>query len=47
MEFVADTTELPENIWIAASDGDIEHVQKFLEHGININAQDEFGYSPL
>jgi ankyrin repeat protein len=47
MEFAAATTELAENIWIAASDGDIQQVQSFLEQGVNINAQDEFGYSPL
>ncbi|KAF9933142.1 hypothetical protein FBU30_006466 [Linnemannia zychae] len=36
------------NIWIAASDGDIAAVKSFItEKGFSINAQDEFGYSPL
>lgn len=35
------------NIWIAASDGDIERVKQLLLEGIFINAQDEHGYSAL
>ena len=47
MEFVTETSETAENIWIAASDGDIVQVQRFLDEGVPINAQDEYGYSPL
>ncbi|KAF9182436.1 hypothetical protein BGZ51_004740 [Haplosporangium sp. Z 767] len=35
------------NIWLAASDGDLAAVKKFIAEGVSINAQDEFGYSPL
>mgnify|MGYP000648657340 CR=1 FL=1 len=36
-----------ENIWIAASDGDMNRVVELLESGVDVNAQDEQGYSPL
>jgi ankyrin repeat protein len=37
-----------ENIWTAASDGDLERVQYLLEKEcVNVNAQDEHGYSPI
>ncbi|GJJ70108.1 uncharacterized protein EMPS_02457 [Entomortierella parvispora] len=36
------------NIWLAASDGDLEAVKKFIEEkGVSVDAQDEFGYSAL
>ncbi len=47
MEFVAETSETAENIWIAESDVDIVQLQRFLDKGVPINAQDEYGYSPL
>jgi len=36
-----------QNIWIAASDGDLELVRKLLDEGVNVNAKDENGYNPL
>jgi hypothetical protein len=39
--------EVAENIWIAASDGDILQVEAFLLKGVPVNAQDETGYSPM
>ena len=37
-----------DNIWTAASDGNLTQVQKLIEQkGINMNAQDESGYSAL
>jgi len=36
-----------ENIWIAASDGDLARVQQLLAAGESVNAQDESGYSPI
>jgi len=36
-----------QNIWIAASDGDLELVRKLLDEGVSVNAKDENGYSPL
>jgi uncharacterized protein len=49
MNFVSavDEGQGPENIWIAASDGDIERVKQLMEEGMSCNAQDESGYSPL
>ncbi|KAG0367943.1 ankyrin repeat-containing domain protein [Gamsiella multidivaricata] len=36
------------NIWLAASDGDLAAVKKFVEEkGVSIDAQDENGYSTL
>ncbi|KAG0215469.1 ankyrin repeat-containing domain protein [Mortierella sp. GBAus27b] len=36
------------NIWLAASDGDLEAVKKFVEErGVSVDAQDEYGYSAL
>ncbi|ETV92943.1 hypothetical protein, variant [Aphanomyces invadans] len=35
------------NIWIAASDGNIEAVTAYLQSGTTVNAQDENGYTPL
>jgi ankyrin repeat protein len=37
----------PDNIWVAASDGNLKDVQKLIASGVNVNAQDEYGYSPL
>ena len=37
-----------DNIWTAASNGDLEQVKKWIEvEGVDVNAQDEYGYSPL
>ncbi|RKP07357.1 ankyrin repeat-containing domain protein [Thamnocephalis sphaerospora] len=35
------------NIWIAASDGDIEGVKALLDAGQPVNAADDNGYTPL
>ncbi|GAB9462774.1 Ankyrin repeat-containing protein [Globisporangium polare] len=35
------------NIWMAASDGDLEAVKTFLAEGGDVNAKDENGYTPL
>ncbi|OQR86441.1 hypothetical protein ACHHYP_10547 [Achlya hypogyna] len=35
------------NIWVSASDGDIEAVKNYLEAGVSVDAQDENGYTPL
>jgi hypothetical protein len=52
MEFLNELTKEkadgpPENIWIASSDGDIESVTMFLKDGVQVNIQDENGYSPM
>ncbi len=37
-----------ENIWVSASDGDLARVSHLVEkEGIDVNAQDESGYSPI
>lgn len=36
-----------ENIWIAASEGDIARIQTLLVEGVSVNAQDETGYSAM
>ncbi|KAI9295409.1 ankyrin [Neoconidiobolus thromboides FSU 785] len=38
---------VPKNIWIAASDGDLEVVKSYLESGISVDAKDPYGYTPL
>ena len=40
-------SEEPDNVFIAASDGNLDAVKQFVESGINVNSQDETGYSPL
>ncbi|KAF0690709.1 Aste57867_17919 [Aphanomyces stellatus] len=35
------------NVWIAASDGNLDAVKAFLAAGTPVNAQDENGYTPL
>ena len=35
------------NIWVAASDGDAARVFELIASGVSVNAQDEFGYSPI
>lgn len=35
------------NIWMAASDGELETVKAFLAGGGDVNAKDEYGYTPL
>ena len=35
------------NIWVASSDGNIERVKALLSEGVDVNAQDESGYSPI
>ncbi|ETV76016.1 hypothetical protein H257_09964 [Aphanomyces astaci] len=35
------------NIWVAASDGNIDAVTAYLQGGASVNAQDENGYTPL
>ena len=45
---MADFVAGGENIWVAASDGDLERVKHLVEvEGVSVNAQDEVGYSPL
>ncbi|KAG5460829.1 MAG: ankyrin repeat-containing domain protein, partial [Olpidium bornovanus] len=42
------TTQVKKNIWVAASDGDIERVRELIDRGgVDVNARDEFGYSAL
>ena len=36
-----------ENIWIASSDGDLARVCCLLSNGVDVNAQDDSGYSPI
>lgn len=35
------------NIWVAASDGDLDRIKELLRAGMIVNAQDENGYSPI
>lgn len=37
----------PDNIWVASSDGNLAEVKKLVESGVQVNSQDEYGYSPL
>jgi len=37
----------PNNIWVAAGDGDLSRVQELLDQGQDVNSQDENGYTPL
>jgi ankyrin repeat protein len=37
----------PDNIWVASSDGNLADVKKLISSGVDVNAQDEYGYSPL
>jgi ankyrin repeat protein len=39
--------EEEDNIWVAASNGDTDRVKELLALGISVNAQDEYGYSPM
>jgi hypothetical protein len=39
--------EEEDNIWVAASNGDTNRVKELLALGISVNAQDEYGYSPM
>jgi ankyrin repeat protein len=37
-----------DNVWVAASNGDMGKVVNFIENqGVDVNAQDEHGYSPI
>ena len=36
-----------DNIWVASTEGNIEKVMGYIASGVSINAQDEFGFSPL
>ncbi|CAI5713663.1 unnamed protein product [Hyaloperonospora brassicae] len=38
---------MSENVWTAASDGDLESVTAFLASGGDVNAKDENGYTAL
>jgi hypothetical protein len=38
---------LDRNIWICASDGDLEGVQEFIASGVDPNERDEYGYTPM
>ena len=35
------------NIWVAASDGDVDRVRQLLDLGTSVDAKDEQGYNPL
>lgn len=35
------------NIWVLASDGNEDAVKKYVLEGGDVNAKDEFGYTPL
>jgi hypothetical protein len=49
MEFAAggNSGDGGDNIWCAASDGDISRVASLLSSGVDVNTQDEAGYSPM
>jgi ankyrin repeat protein len=48
MEFAArENNGDGENIWCAASDGDVARVTALLSSGVDVNTQDESGYSPM
>lgn len=52
MEFTAASDALGDmeqfdNIWVASTEGSVNKVTAFLESGVNINAQDEYGFSPM
>jgi ankyrin repeat protein len=36
-----------DNIWVSASDGDIDAVKAYLASGLSVDVQDENGYTPL
>jgi len=36
-----------DNIWVACTDGNMNKVVAFLASGVDINAQDEYGFSPI
>ncbi|KAL1924562.1 uncharacterized protein VTP21DRAFT_4216 [Calcarisporiella thermophila] len=36
-----------DNIWLAAGDGKLDRVKELLDSGIDVNAEDDFGYTPL
>jgi hypothetical protein len=44
---VAAEEDLNENIFTAAGDGHLDVVQRLVAGGVSVNAQDDFGYSPL
>ena len=37
----------PQNIWNAADEGNIEEVKQHLDSGIDVNAKNQFGGTPL
>ena len=37
----------PKDIWEAARNGSIEAVEQFLATGVDVNAKDEYGQTPL
>jgi ankyrin repeat protein len=39
--------DLNVNIFTAAGDGHLDVVQRLVAGGVGVNAQDDFGYSPL
>eukprot|EP00736_Rhodelphis_marinus_P002341 Rmarinus@m.17217 len=45
MTFLATTED--QNIWISASDGDIAAVQQYMSQGVDVNAKDNNGYTPI
>ncbi len=45
-DFISDADQF-DNIWVACTNGDIGKVTEFLASGVNINAQDEYGFSPV
>ena len=47
MSALLESSTFEDNIWISSSDGDIRNVIKYLSSVVNINSQDEYGYSPL
>ena len=36
-----------DNIWVASTEGNVNKVTTFLESGVSINSQDEYGFSPM
>ncbi len=47
MSSFAEEVDQFDNIWVASTNGDINKVSEFLANGINVNAQDEYGFSPI
>lgn len=48
MDFLEQLDDDPENIWVAASNGDIANLSRIMQaKGFTVNVQDETGYTPM